>query len=174
MSISKKIRFEVFKRDGFRCAYCGKSPPDVLLEIDHIQPKSKRGKDDVNNYLTACFDCNRGKRATPLNVAPLQLAENLAILKEKELQLREYNRLIAKIERRIKKDAEIVNNIYSSTFPDWQLTERFKTQSIALFLKRLPSSEVLEAMKLTCDRVGDKDVAVKYFCGVCWRKIKGK
>lgn len=36
--ISKKLRFEVFKRDGFRCAYCGKFPPAVILEVDHIEP----------------------------------------------------------------------------------------------------------------------------------------
>ena len=47
MPISKKLRFEVFKRDGFQCAYCGKTPPEVSLEVDHIQPKSKKGKDIV-------------------------------------------------------------------------------------------------------------------------------
>lgn len=41
MSISKKIRFEVFKRDHFRCCYCGSAPPSVILEVDHIDPKSK-------------------------------------------------------------------------------------------------------------------------------------
>ena len=49
MSISKKIRFEVFKRDGFTCQYCGNTPPNVILEVDHIEPKSKNGKDDINN-----------------------------------------------------------------------------------------------------------------------------
>ncbi len=33
-SISKKIRFEIFKRDAFSCQYCGKSAPDVILHID--------------------------------------------------------------------------------------------------------------------------------------------
>ena len=35
MAISKKIRFEVFKRDGFQCAYCGKQsldPNQVICE----------------------------------------------------------------------------------------------------------------------------------------------
>lgn len=47
MSVSKKIRFEIFKRDGFRCAYCGKAPPVVTLELDHIEPKARGGKDDI-------------------------------------------------------------------------------------------------------------------------------
>jgi len=36
MSLSKKTRFEFFKRDDFRCAYCGKTPPEITLEVDHI------------------------------------------------------------------------------------------------------------------------------------------
>lgn len=66
MALSKKIRFEVFKRDGFKCSYYGKSPPAVVLEVDHIDPKSKGGSDDINNLLSACFDCNRGKKNIPL------------------------------------------------------------------------------------------------------------
>ena len=51
MSLTKKIRFEVFKRDGFQCGYCGNTPPKVVLEVDHIEPISKGGKDDMNNLL---------------------------------------------------------------------------------------------------------------------------
>ena len=37
-NLSKSVRFEVFKRDSFKCQYCGKSAPDVVLEVDHIIP----------------------------------------------------------------------------------------------------------------------------------------
>lgn len=60
-SISKKTRFEVFKRDGFKCQYCGKCAPEVVLHVDHIHPVSKGGENDVMNYITACVDCNGGK-----------------------------------------------------------------------------------------------------------------
>ena len=60
-TLSKKIRFEVFKRDKFTCQYCGRTAPDVVLEIDHIEPISKGGSDDIMNLITSCFDCNRGK-----------------------------------------------------------------------------------------------------------------
>lgn len=59
--ISKKLRFEIFKRDKFCCSFCGKSAPDVILEIDHIKPVIDGGKNDILNLTTACFDCNRGK-----------------------------------------------------------------------------------------------------------------
>jgi len=61
MAISKKFRFEVFKRDGFQCQYCGKSSPKVVLEIDHVIPKNEGGQDNLENLITSCFDCNRGK-----------------------------------------------------------------------------------------------------------------
>lgn len=60
-SISKKVRFEVFKRDSFKCQYCGKCAPDVVLNVDHINPVSKGGANDLLNYITSCQDCNAGK-----------------------------------------------------------------------------------------------------------------
>ena len=50
--LKKLLRFEVFKRDSFRCQYCGKSAPEVVLEIDHVTPVANGGKSDVLN-LTA-------------------------------------------------------------------------------------------------------------------------
>jgi len=67
MSISKKIRFEIFKRDKFTCQYCGASAPGTVLHVDHIQPVSKNGEDDIINLITACFDCNMGKKDRELS-----------------------------------------------------------------------------------------------------------
>lgn len=66
-SLSKKIRFEVFKRDSFTCQYCGKSAPDVILHIDHIEPVSKGGTNEIFNLVTSCSDCNFGKKDIRLN-----------------------------------------------------------------------------------------------------------
>ncbi len=61
-TISKRIRFEVFKRDSFKCQYCGSGSPDVILEIDHIHPVAKGGRQtDIVNLITACQGCNAGK-----------------------------------------------------------------------------------------------------------------
>lgn len=59
-----KLRFEVFKWDGFRCQYCGRSPNNdvnVVLHLDHIHPKSKGGPDTKDNFITSCLECNIGK-----------------------------------------------------------------------------------------------------------------
>lgn len=174
MAISKKIRFEVFKRDGFQCAYCGKSPPEVLLEIDHIKPKSKKGKDDINNLITACFDCNRGKSNIALNKAPQQLADNLAVLQEKEEQLAEYHRLIRKIEKRLTKQEGQIEAILSDTYKDKVFTDSFKHGSLRGFIEKLPMHDVKEAMYIACGKFPEPNRAIQYFCGICWNKIRAK
>lgn len=61
MSISSRLRFEILRRDGYTCQYCGRSAPQVTLEVDHKNPRSNGGSDDPSNLATACWDCNRGK-----------------------------------------------------------------------------------------------------------------
>jgi|GEM_PF-1878772 len=60
-SISKSVRFEVFKRDKFTCQYCGAKAPDVVLHVDHIKPVSKDGENNIMNFATSCYECNLGK-----------------------------------------------------------------------------------------------------------------
>jgi 5-methylcytosine-specific restriction endonuclease McrA len=62
-STGKRKRFAVLSRDGFRCAYCGRSPPEVELHVDHIVPVSAGGSDEESNLRAACADCNLGKGA---------------------------------------------------------------------------------------------------------------
>jgi len=172
--MTKKLRFEVFKRDGFKCAYCGRTPPTVTLEVDHIDPKSKGGKDDINNLLTSCFDCNRGKKDIPLSTIPNKLSENLEILQEQENQLKEYRKFIKKIELRVNKDIQEINLIYSNSYPGWEFSDKFKEISLKRFLSLLPKHEVIESLKLAIARKGkNKDQVINYFCGICWHKIKG-
>lgn len=67
IAISKKTRFEVFKRDSFKCQYCGRSAPEVILHVDHISPVAKGGTNDIFNLVTSCADCNGGKGARELS-----------------------------------------------------------------------------------------------------------
>ena len=65
--ISKKLRFEEFKRDKFKCQYCGEDAPKVVLEVDHINPVANGGDNNIMNLVTSCFDCNRGKGSKNLS-----------------------------------------------------------------------------------------------------------
>lgn len=59
--IPRKLRHEVFKRDGYRCRECGASKDETSLEIDHIVPVAKGGTNDIDNLQTLCRECNRMK-----------------------------------------------------------------------------------------------------------------
>jgi len=82
-SISKKRRFEIFKRDKFTCQYCGAVSPDVILHVDHITPVKEGGGDDILNLVTACAGCNLGKGATRLDDQS-ELKKQQALLVELE------------------------------------------------------------------------------------------
>jgi len=55
--------FTIFKRDNFKCVYCGLSSIEdkVKLTIDHIIPVDKGGLSIVQNLITACMGCNSAK-----------------------------------------------------------------------------------------------------------------
>ena len=56
------MRWQIFERDDFKCVACGLSPHEgAILHVDHIVPRSKGGKDEMNNYQTLCHKCNIGK-----------------------------------------------------------------------------------------------------------------
>ena len=59
--LSKTTRFEIFKRDSFKCSYCGATADAVALHVDHIIPVSKGGTNDFMNLITSCIPCNAGK-----------------------------------------------------------------------------------------------------------------
>jgi DNA-binding XRE family transcriptional regulator len=58
--LSPATRFAVWRRDGFRCTYCGVTAeePGVVLEVDHIIAVLHGGSDDFANLTTACKPCN--------------------------------------------------------------------------------------------------------------------
>ena len=63
-------RDNVFKRDGFKCQYCG---TEKELTLDHLIPKAKGGKTSWNNLVTACKSCNAKKGNYSLEEAGLEL-----------------------------------------------------------------------------------------------------
>lgn len=73
--ISSPLRREIFKRDNYKCVYCGfergnSSPVGVYigvkLGIDHIIPITKNGATTPENLVTCCSACNNKKgNSTP-------------------------------------------------------------------------------------------------------------
>lgn len=172
-SLSKKTRFEVFKRDEFRCFYCGATPPSVILHIDHINPVAAGGGNDMDNLITACQGCNSGKGATPLSDIPASLADRAAEIKEREAQIVGYNKVMQARRKRLELEswqvvAVLLNN------PDIDSYNRRNLASIKRFLEQLSFDEVLDAAYIAAERKSIGSVSgFKYFCGICWKLIRG-
>jgi 5-methylcytosine-specific restriction endonuclease McrA len=63
-------RFNVFLRDKFSCQYCGSNDE---LTFDHLLPRSKGGKTDWENVVTACSACNVKKGGRLLKNSGMKL-----------------------------------------------------------------------------------------------------
>ena len=143
MAVSKRTRFEIFKRDKFTCQYCGRRPPDVVLEVDHIVPKVEDGDDDPPNLTTSCQACNRGKAGIPLNkVAPalgeLEQLEALQEMAERRLAL---ERQIAFTQQTKELDEKAVDTIGGWWEEALGTLESFERPSILQFLNHLNIEE---------------------------------
>ncbi len=171
MPPSKTTRFEVFKRDNFTCQYCGRVPSVVALELDHINPKSNGGVEDINNYITSCYDCNRGKGSRLLDNKSPNIATVIKSAQEKQEQLDAYKSLIKEQEQRYFNLIRAVRRIYHNTYPEWTFNKKFHP-SIRRFAQFIPDNKVKEAMEIACCRCNGADRALSYFCGICWNWIK--
>lgn len=56
----KLTKYNILKRDGFTCQYCG-SKDRGSLTIDHVLPRSRGGRDSWTNVVAACWSCNNKK-----------------------------------------------------------------------------------------------------------------
>lgn len=169
--VSKKTRFEVFKRDNFTCQYCSQKPPKVPLEIDHIIPVVSGGDNSMVNLITACFDCNRGKGARELTLMPVSTVEKIELMKVAQQQYKEFKKIVAAQKKLMEDAIDEVDNVYNLHFPEWTLSVRFRSQ-VKRFIEYLGPEECVECMEIACSRISDSTKVIKYFCGVCWNRIK--
>lgn len=169
--ISKKLRFDIFKRDSFSCLYCGQTPPAVVLEVDHIIPVCKGGGNNPDNLVTACFSCNRGKGGVPLTVTPESLSDQAERIKEGEAQLKAFRKVIKAQKERIEADAwSVVRALYGESR---DTANRAEFLSIKKFLEKLPVESVSDAAETAYAKFTNTESRrFKYFCGICWNIIR--
>ncbi len=167
--ISKRTRFEVFKRDGFTCQYCGATPPK-LLEVDHINPVALGGDDDPNNLITACQDCNRGKAAVPLTSMSRSLEDRAAEVQEREAQIAAYAEIMEAARERIEEEAwRVAEHLTPGATKGYP---RDRLNGIRKFVRELGVHNVLDAADMALIRRRSESQTFKYFCGICWNWIR--
>lgn len=179
---SKKLKFEVFKRDSFTCQYCGEKAPDVSLVIDHIHPVSKGGKNDILNLITSCVDCNTGKS----NI----LLSDSTVLDKKHKQLKEFQDRKEQIEMMFRwqesllklNDATITKlSKYWLKHTRCSLTNN-GLRTLRKLVKKFEISEIMAAIKISTEQYlryqNDKiieesaEIAFKKIGGICYYNQK--
>jgi len=171
-AISKKVRFDVFKRDSFECQYCGATPPKAIMHVDHIVPVAEGGGNEEENLITACSDCNLGKGARSLDDVPQSITDRAAEIREREAQIVGYQKVMEG--QRLRREderwevAEIFMKEYNlDAFPkDWLI-------SVDNFNRKLGMYESIDAAEKAIVKCPYSQwQAFRYFCGICWNKIK--
>ena len=71
----KFSRSNVYRRDGFRCQYCGTEPGAAQLTLDHVVPRAQGGKTEWTNIVSCCVPCNATKADRTPEQARMSLAK---------------------------------------------------------------------------------------------------
>lgn len=168
--LSKRTRFDVFKRDGFVCQYCGAHPPTVVLHVDHVVPVAEGGKNDIDNLVTACESCNLGKSDVPLSVVPQSLSAKAEEVAEREAQLLGYQQIFEAKRQRLDDETWRVLDVL---FPAGQPVLRDHFNGTRRFIEALGVHAVIEAAEFTIsNRSVRPSNEFRYFCGICWNRIR--
>lgn len=162
-ALSKKQRFAVFDRDNFTCRYCGKSPPEVMLEIDHIVPVVQGGGDDDANLITSCFPCNRGKGKRALQHGTTDAAHRVRCQEFMEQ---------AQIAKQAKAAVAADKSLRNTIIGFW--CEMFGVESmkprdcccVANIVKRCGAEKVFAWIQETVARGIPEWKAARYLCGI--------
>lgn len=175
MSVSKRLRFEILRRDNHQCQYCGEAAPKVKLTVDHVLAVALGGTDDASNLITACAECNAGKSSATVDSSFVeQVARDSAAWDQAKEAVKE-GRAAATMFRGFDDELRVFRNHWQNycearcvQYPlpdDWR-------RSVRVWLLRDLSIDVItECMHVAMNaNIEDADTW-RYLCGCAWRSI---
>lgn len=173
MAVSRRLRFEVLKRDGHACRYCGETAPTVKLTVDHVIPKALGGPDDPSNLVTACQPCNAGKSSVPAD------APTVAQVSDDAVRLAEALRLVMETREVEHEGLMMMVDEFGDAWKGWQYGPDDNRQwcpmdanwrsSIARFYDMGYSPErLIWFIRVAMEGKADIKGKFKYFCGCVW------
>jgi hypothetical protein len=169
MSLSKRLRFEILRRDNHTCRYCGQAAPKVPLTVDHVIPEALGGTTTAGNLVTACQDCNSGKTSTAPD-GPL-----VDDVQQIDLQ---WGRAIRTAGQRLEAERDQIYAYERAVYDLWTklaghdrwLPSDWAATVDRLYATGLPASELIEAVyTAVCSRTAAD--RWRYFCGIAWKRV---
>lgn len=175
MAISKRLRYEILRRDGNKCRYCGVPAADTPLTIDHVVPSALGGGDEPSNLVAACAPCNSGKSSSSTDAGLVEDVSDDAVRWAAAMKLAAARASMRRVFRLAFR--EIFENLWNNwtyewkgerhTFPlpdGWGLTiDRF-------YEADLSEDDLADAIEIAMQaRAGDQ---FRYMCGVLWKRVR--
>lgn len=177
MAVSKRLRFEVLRRDNHTCRYCGMTAPDVVLQVDHVTPVALGGTDDPSNLVTACRDCNAGKSSANADASVVgdvsgdAIRWAAAMKQAASIQAKrgaERQQYVSHFDDHLWSDWSCGPSKEPIPRPaDWSVSvERWFDHGVDMALLADCVRIAMEATKIPPSRTW------KYFCGCVWRRLE--
>ena len=171
MAISKRLRFEVFRRDNYTCRYCGAKAPDAPMRIDHVLPVALGGTDDADNLVTACQDCNSGKTS---------IAPGSPLVAEVEADALRWAEAVKAASGKASADHAAVGDYREKFYGAWHsyttpapMDETWRSSIESFRSRGLPVEMLVDAahkaMSMSYIKPADK---FRYMCGIAWSAIR--
>jgi hypothetical protein len=173
MAVSKRLRFEVFRRDNHTCRYCGRAAPEVRLTIDHVLPEALGGKDEPSNLVTACADCNAGKSSIAPDAGIVDDVQQDAIRWARAM------RRAAEIHRQKMEIRRDFGDAFIEHWEGWRVGEEpvpidgnWRSSVENFYDHGMYLPDVLDAVRLAMENTAVlPERKFRYFCGICWRMV---
>lgn len=186
--VSKRLRYEILRRDNHTCRYCGAKAADAKMTVDHVTPIALGGTTEPANLVTACADCNAGKSSTSPD-API--VENVA---DDALRWSKAMERATEIEKGTRDKLRPIIEAVDGRWCDWHTTTTpvrgyggepeevplprpsdWKRTVENFIATGLSQEDLIEAVEITMDAKGVYNKNLwRYFCGVCWRRINAR
>lgn len=175
-SISRRLRFEILRRDNHRGRYCGSD--DGPLQIDHVVPVSLGGSDDPSNLVASCIECNVGKASTsPNDDVVADVAEDAA----------KWARAIRIASSERMEESELEDALVAGFENCWNrwgygpenarrrvpLPGGYRQSVLRFFRLGLTPLDLSSAVDIAMGKNGlPPNELFRYFCGICWNYVR--
>lgn len=165
--VSKRLRFEILRRDGFKCRYCGAVAAERELRVDHVIPEALGGPSEPSNLATACDPCNSGKTSVKLDDPVVDDVARDALRWARAMEI------AAAGQRASRTDRDAHRNVFLNGWNGLPLPEDWHGSIDAFIRAGLDDSDIGEAIEIAMGKRYVKTSALfKYFCGICWRVLE--
>lgn len=173
--ISKRLRFEIFKRDGFRCVYCGATPVSSPLHVDHVEPVAAGGESGPENLVTACASCNLGKSSVPLHDRKFKADMVSEADLDHAQQIREYLEVQREVARARGAVVAELLGYWAERCGGERYLPRDLEGRLRILVKEFEPAKLMEAIDIVAAKSLGTTSSLKYFHGILrrWRNEQG-